>query len=279
LAALVQQGLPDQLLPALHFLLDGRCATEVEAVAASAEGRRREIAAHGEKRVPIFYSPKPKSAGTLDAAVARPEPGKVLEFTMERIAATGKDRRWGIALHLIARHFESRVVFELGACAGISARYLAAAPSVSLLLTAEGSSNLADIAVESLRRYPAARVVNGLFDEVMDQELPKLSKKIDFAYIDGHHEKVATVHYFNRLLPYLEQGAVVIFDDISWSADMREAWNVLRVRPVFAHAVDLGAIGVCVLSRGADAGPGGKQWDLQPITGRHAIATPHGWSK
>jgi hypothetical protein len=97
----------------------------------------------------------------------------------------------------------------------------------------------------------------------MDQELPKLSKKIDFAYIDGHHEKVA----------------VVIFDDISWSADMREAWNVLRVRPEFAHAVDLGAIGVCVLSRGADAGPGGKQWDLQPITGRYAIATPHGWSK
>lgn len=41
---------------------------------------------------------------------------------------------------------------------------------------------------------------------------------VDLAYIDGDHEKVATIRYFERIKPHLNPDAVVIFGDISWVA-------------------------------------------------------------
>lgn len=156
--------------------------------------------------------------------------------------------------------------------------YLSSAQTVEELITVEGSEALAEIAKESLKTYKCARVVNSLFNEAIDSELSALGDQVDFSYIDGHHETVSTVHYFNRLLPFLKGGAVVVFDDISWSYDMREAWEILSKRPECSHAIDLGAIWVCILKAAAeDKQSGGKYWDLQPILGKPEIGDPHGW--
>ena len=277
---LLMSGLPKQMKSALEYLVTGKCDESTDRVIKYAEGRRQEIASQGDKEIPIWYSPKPGSAGHDTSLDARPEPGKILNFTMERIAATGKDKRWGIVLHLLARDFQSNTIFELGACAGISAMYLSSAQTVDKLITVEGSDALAEIAKESLKAHKCARVVNSLFDEAIDSELPLLGPQVDFAYIDGHHEKVATIHYFNRLLPFMKSGAVVVFDDISWSYDMREAWEVLAKRPEFSHSIDLGSIGVCIVKAAVeDKQSEAKYWDLQPILGKTKIGDPHGWKE
>lgn len=278
--SLFRAGLPPQMAPALRYLVSGECDEEAQAVAKRAEGRRSAIASEGKKEVPIWYSPKPASAGADTSLDARPEPGEVLLFTMERVSKTGKDRKWGTVLHLIAREFAATNGIELGSCAGLSAIYLSSVSSMKKLVTIEGSQALAEIARKSLESFPHATVINGLFDEALDSELPTYTDKLDFAFIDGHHEKVATIHYFNRLLPYLREGAVVIFDDISWSHDMREAWEELSVRPEFSHTIDLGAIGVCVLKHAAANIPSEPaRWNLQPIVGRRPIGDPKGWKE
>ncbi|NEP77686.1 MAG: class I SAM-dependent methyltransferase [Okeania sp. SIO3B3] len=248
------------------------------AVAKLAEDRRREIASQGDQKIPIYYSPKPGSSGNDSSIDARPQTGKVLEFTMRDIAKTGKNKTWGTALYLIAREFESSVGIELGACAGISGIYLSSAPNLKKFITVEGSEALAKIAQESLKSLKNVKVVNSLFDEAIDSELPSLDSKIDLAYIDGHHEKIATIHYFNRLLPFLNPNSVVIFDDISWSYDMRDAWNILSKRSEFAYAMDLGVIGICVMKTKFDSTEVEPiYWDLQSIIGRSGIGKPHGW--
>jgi hypothetical protein len=139
---------------------------------------------------------------------------------------------------------------------------------------------LAEIAADSLRDRPNARVLNQLFDEAIDEQCPGLIGKIDCAFIDGHHEKVATIHYFNKILPALKDGAIVIFDDVSWSHDMREAWTILSERREFSHTIDLGAIGVCILKEASAVNEApSKKWNLQPITGRPAIGDPEGWKE
>jgi|GEM_PF-909394 len=278
LDALFEQGLPPELRDALQFLASRDADAAAEAVAQRAEARRSEIAAEGDREVPIWYSPKPGSAGDDASEEARPEPGEELAFTMEQVAHTGKNQKWGTVLYLLTRGFGSTQAIELGACAGISAMYFASAPSMQNLITVEGSAALSGIATRSLQSLDNARVVNARFDDAIDKELPALEQKLDLAYIDGHHEKVATIHYFNRMLPFLAPGAVVIFDDVSWSQDMRDGWNELRVRAEFAHAVDLGAIGVCVMKSEDDQGPP-RTWELQPILGAHGIGTPHGWAE
>ena len=277
---LLNSGLPKQMKSALEYLVTGKYDEKTNTVIKHAEGRRRAIASQGKKEIPIWYSPKPGSAGNDTSLNARPKPGNVLNFTMEKIAKTGKDKRWGTVLYLIARDFQSNTIFELGSCAGISAIYMSSSQSIEKLITVEGSKALAEIAKESLKAHKCARVVNSLFDEAIDSELPSLGQEVDLAYIDGHHEKVATIHYFNRLLPFLKSGAVVVFDDISWSHDMREAWDIISKRPEFSHAIDLGAIGVCILKTvSADRQSEPKSWDLQPILGKFGIGDPHGWKE
>jgi len=272
---LIDSGLPVEMKPSLYFLVRGKGDEETETVAQKIENRRAEIASEGSKEVDIWISPKPKSAdGNTNAGIS-PTPGKTHKRTMEKIASTGKNRRWGSVLYLLARSFRSTTVFELGSCAGISASYLSSAPSVNKLITVEGSKNLARIAEDSLARFASkSRVVNSLFDDAIDNELPMLEGKIDYAYIDGHHEKIATIHYFNKLLPYLTENGLVVFDDISWSYDMREAWDILRKREEFSHAIDLGVIGVCILKDNIRKKGAPENWNLQPIVGRRRIHTP-----
>lgn len=253
----IRAGLPKQMKPALEYLVSGSSDSKTAAVVKLAEGRRSEIAMMGDKKISILGSRN----GYL-----QPQPVELVEFTMEHIARTGKSQKWGTVLYLITRGFESSVVIELGTCAGMSAIYLSSAPDVKMLITVEGSKELANVARESLKTRTNVKVVNALFDEAFDSQFSSLESKADLAFIDGHHEKTATIHYFDRLVPFLSSRAVVVFDDISWSSGMRDAWNILSRRPEFAHCIDLGEMGVCVTKKESDspeAEP--RYWDLQPI--------------
>jgi len=275
---LLTSGLPEEMKPALEYLVTGKSDAKTDAVVKRAEDRRAAIASQGDKEVAIWYSPKPENVGNDTSLEARPEPGNVLKFTMKRVAKTGKNQKWGTVIYLIAEAFQPKTVFELGTCAGISAIYLSSAKSVRQLITVEGSKGLAEIAEESLKSHKCAKVVNSSFDDAIDSELPILGQKVDFAFIDGHHEKVATIHYLNKLYPFLESGAVVLFDDISWSHDMREAWDIISKQPEFSHAIDLGVIGICLLKARSDQEKSEpKYWDLKPIIGKPRIGNPHGW--
>src|SRR5690606_17020814 len=52
-----------------------------------------------------------------------------------------------------------------------------------------------------------------------------LTHNFDLLYIDGNHQKEATLSYFEKLLPTVHNDSVMIFDDIHWSRDMEEAWE------------------------------------------------------
>lgn len=275
LKQLENQGFPSQMLSAVAFLIDGKLDKDALKVSSFAEQQRQKIAAEGDKPVEIWYSPKPGSVTEPDM---RPQPGKILQYTMDKVAFTGKNRKWATALHLISREFQVTSGIELGTCVGISAIYLAMHPKMQNFITVEGSTSLAKIAKLSLQDLPQVKVVNKMFDEAIDTEIEQVNREIDLAYIDGHHEKVATIHYFERLRPYLKPNSVVLFDDISWSSDMREAWDILKVSDSFAHAIDLGAVGVCILkptNSPKDIIP--QYWDLQHLVGKYPIGSPHGW--
>jgi len=254
------------MLPAVRFLVTGKADIQSAAVAERAENRRTQIADSYNDGIEVWYSPKPGSADGQDKL----EPGRIMQFSAERVAATGKDRRWGTAMYLIAREFQCTSGIELGTCAGISAMYIASVPSIKRYVTVEGSPALAAIARDTLADFPSVEVVNAPFEDALELDL-----KVDFAFVDGHHEQQATIHYAKRLRPKLAEQAIVIFDDISWSADMRAAWDQLRTWSHWSHAIDLGAIGVCIAD--SDQTPP-RQWDLQPIVGRVRISTPWGWN-
>jgi len=275
---LISQGLPTLAVPAIKSLIGMPLDRETKELVERIEQIRSTVAKGGNATTDILYSPRPGSSGSEVSISLRPMHGEVLKFSMEKIAATGKNRKWGTALHLISRSSGAKTILELGSCAGISACYLSSSPYCDTMLTVEGSSRLAEIARETTAQVNSKVIVdNALFDDVLDRLCSSESEEANFdlAFIDGHHEKVATLHYWERIKSMLKKDATVIFDDISWSHDMRDAWDILSTQRGFTNTIDLGAIGIG-LWRGDDSIP--VRWNLQPIVGYHHIGQPRGWT-
>ena len=57
-------------------------------------------------------------------------------------------------------------------------------------------------------------------------------------YFDGNHSKQATLEYFELLLPTITNETVWIFDDIHWSSDMEEAWEIIQKHPKVTVTID-----------------------------------------
>jgi len=144
---------------------------------------------------------------------------------------TSSPVKWGELLFKIIRNFEPENCLELGTCLGISGAYQISALKLNghgKFTTIEGSEELAKYADRNLKKlnYNDYSVKTGRFIDVLPNVLSKDSP-IDLVFIDGHHDKVATKEYFELLYPYLNDKAIVIFDDINWSSGMQDVWKEL----------------------------------------------------
>ncbi len=91
----------------------------------------------------------------------------------------------------------------------------------------------------------------------MDTLAPALGRHapIGFAFLDGHHDEEATIEYFQRIKEALDQDAVVVLDDVAWSAGMKRAWARIRCDPAVRVAIDLGPLALCVVNSPAEKRP------------------------
>jgi predicted O-methyltransferase YrrM len=69
-------------------------------------------------------------------------------------------------------------------------------------------------------------------------------------FVDGNHQKEATLRYFKLCLPKVHENSLLIFDDIYWSRGMKEAWNEIKAHPEVTVTVDLFWIGLVYFRKG-----------------------------
>lgn len=157
-----------------------------------------------------------------------------------------------LLLYYLTQLFQPKRAIELGTNVGITSAYQAAG-----LSSYEPLGQLATLDISPYRQRLAqemhqalglhnVRYVQGLFRDTLADTLETLGT-IDYAYIDGDHEYQSTVDYFQVIANYLNDCAVVVFDDIRWSPGMKQAWDAVRVMPRVALALDLQEIGVCIV--------------------------------
>ena len=116
----------------------------------------------------------------------------------------------------------------------------------SKVYTIEGAKEIAAVAGENIKKAGCTNITQivGRFADVLDETLGRISP-IDFAFIDGHHDKDATVKYYRQILPFMAKGSVMAFDDISWSDGMKEAWELISAEAGMGKCEHLGKIGIC----------------------------------
>ena len=158
---------------------------------------------------------------------------------------------WCCLLFKLVRTMHPSSCIEMGTAVGISAAYQAAALRLNghgALVTLEGASSVADIAKNNFQQLglDTVEVVVGRFQDTLPDVLTK-RQPVGYVFVDGHHDEQATLAYFEQILPFLAETALLVFDDIAWSEGMKRAWNTIAHDRRVGVAVDLGPVGLCVI--------------------------------
>jgi predicted O-methyltransferase YrrM len=258
---MLTDNLPAPLRSPIEFLLSGELDPEDDRVVKSIETLRSELAKRQSEFVSVF-----SGRASIERAKDCFSPAGTIERSLPQVAYVSSVLpRWGTFLYLCANATRARTILELGSSAGISGCYLASGRDCQRFITVDGSSELAKLAEANLSRVARNfEVVNASFTDAIDRILPTLRHGVDMAYIDGDKQKHALCRSFERLAPYLNSGSVVVFDDIHWSSEMWQAWQVLRRWEGFSHAITAGRFGVCFWT-GGHAKP--KTFDLYKFAG------------
>lgn len=163
---------------------------------------------------------------------------KNTERQIHKIAKTsGSSLKQSKLLHRLINYFNPEHVLELGTSLGIATHAMAISNPKTAITSIEGSTQLAEFATQQIgkRQLSNVHIINGRFEEV----LPTLDQTIwDFVFIDGNHSKAATLDYFEQLVEHTHNDSVFIFDDIHWSKDMTEAWQIIKDHPKVRVTID-----------------------------------------
>jgi len=166
---------------------------------------------------------------------------KVSDITINAL----KSPKLAQLLYRLAAYAQPRNIIELGTCLGITTLYLQSAVPDAHVYTLEGCPATARVAQEVFDRAELKDVelVVGNFDDTL-HDIINGQEQLDLVYVDGNHQKEATLRYFEWCLPKVHEGTMLIFDDIYWSRGMKEAWAQIKSHPQVRVTVDLFWIGL-----------------------------------
>jgi len=160
--------------------------------------------------------------------------GVTKSISTKSLCKIGLKNNFAHLIYAIVKKHQPATVLELGTCCGFS--------------SIEGSPQTAQIAQRNFKEIGAQNIKSyvGRFSDKLPNILPKITP-IEFAFIDGHHDRDATLEYFENIKPYLTKDALVLFDDISWSNGMIEAWDIIKKDNSIHTYEDYVKVGLCFM--------------------------------
>lgn len=149
----------------------------------------------------------------------------------------GSTKKETYLLFRLAKYFQFKNSLELGSSLGIGTHAIHLGNTANTILTVEGCPNISEFTQNSFKAFNLKNTTlkTSDFAKIIKQEQ---KNTYDFIYFDGNHQKEATLNYFKQLLPTAHNDSVFIFDDIYWSKDMTEAWELIKQHPKVTVTID-----------------------------------------
>ena len=159
---------------------------------------------------------------------------------ISKIAKTaGISQKRAELLFRITNYFQPESVLEIGTSLGLATSALALGNKKSKIITLEGCPETAKIAQDQLKKFNINNVESVAKEFKTYFENCQLSTvNYQLIYFDGNHSKKATLDYFEILLPTINNETIWIFDDIHWSAEMEEAWEIIKTHSKVTVTID-----------------------------------------
>lgn len=174
---------------------------------------------------------------------------------ISRIAKTaGISPKRAELLFRIVNYLQPRSILEIGTSLGLATSALSLG-SRSLgtnakITTIEGCPETAKVAEEQFKKFGLTNINSAVseFASYLEKLNLPINSKTEYyklntehfklIYFDGNHQKQATLDYFELLLPTITNETVWIFDDIHWSSEMEEAWEIIKKHPKVTVTID-----------------------------------------
>ncbi|MES2806265.1 MAG: class I SAM-dependent methyltransferase [Bacteroidota bacterium] len=146
-------------------------------------------------------------------------------------------------LFRITNYLQPDTILEIGTSLGLATSALSlGSRSVGIkakIITLEGCPETAKQAQLQFQKFN----FNTIRSEITEfstylQNCTLNTEHFSLIYFDGNHSKKATLDYFEVLLPTITNETVWIFDDIHWSPEMEEAWEIIKKHPKVTVTLD-----------------------------------------
>lgn len=158
------------------------------------------------------------------------------------IAAT--KLKYAALLNRLVNYLNVKTTLELGTSLGVGTFSLAFQNNNVKIDSIEGCHQIATLAQENFKKYKIDHQIQ-LHTKTFDDFFKINQQQLyDLIFIDGHHQKEATIQYFNQCLQYIHNDSVIVLDDIYWSDGMKEAWSVIKNHPQVTVSIDLFQFGL-----------------------------------
>lgn len=159
--------------------------------------------------------------------------------------------KYGLLLSNLAAVYGKGGIVEFGTSFGISTMYMAEAVPYEIVYTMEGCPAIAEIAAENFLSEGLINIklLTGSFDELIP-EIMKEKIKPGLVFIDGNHRKNAVLEYFNKMVEISGAETVIVLDDIYNSAEMKEAWDEIKLNQNVSVTIDLFRMGIVFFRKG-----------------------------
>ncbi|MCB9257649.1 MAG: class I SAM-dependent methyltransferase [Chitinophagales bacterium] len=165
------------------------------------------------------------------------------------IKKLGLPEKYGSILAHLSLLQDHSIIIELGGSLGISTSFLAR-NSRNKVYSIDINSEVQAHCKKAFEALDIKNVdwINASFDDVLE-DLCRSEKNISLAFVDGNHQKDATLRYFDILLKHANENTVLVFDDIHWSKEMTEAWEQISQNINVTLSIDLFRIGIVYLNK------------------------------
>jgi predicted O-methyltransferase YrrM len=142
-------------------------------------------------------------------------------------------------LFRLVNYFQPATILEIGTSLGLATSALSLGNKSAEIITLEGCPNTIAIAKTQfqLQNFKNVEFITTKFEDYIKTFDFRLST-FDLIYFDGNHSKSATLNYFELLLPTITNDSIWIFDDIHWSSEMEQAWEIIKNHPKVTVTID-----------------------------------------
>ncbi len=143
-------------------------------------------------------------------------------------------------LFRMVKYFQPTIILEIGTSLGLATSAISLGNKNAKITTLEGCANTLKQCQLQLQKFNINNVnfINSEFSTYL-KTINQQPLSINLIYFDGNHSKAATLNYFELLLPTITNETLWLFDDIHWSNDMQEAWEIIKIHPKVTVTIDV----------------------------------------